>query len=460
VAKREKQEEKQRLKEKERDAKQEEKERKLQAKRALEETKNDRGRSREQIREDARIRHLVKRKALHDGEGSAALSATGDLEDELLDLAEGEREHQMGFSSDEEPVTDRDGESRANGYVGSEYDRSSPPPVAMDPDHTPSGLRRAEVIARIESNDLSGLTEDDVKAVQDEMWARQKAAAGDEVAVRKDGKVRKKPGPAKGWKKLRGVPEGRPRKSIGQDLESEAASSTVGDDLGADEEIAALLGDSRPKSKKGVKRRKFDIGDEANRFDSDDDAEEEETELNGEGQSNGKKKSYKVKEPGVGKGRWTRPPKPEKELKKTEAILSQLQDERQDVAPQDDAAIGNEPKGEDPRGVSEHEARSRLGLVEDLQKQIWVGVVRDVPRVSSLLPATVNSWSELTVRCTVFSKLSIPWRSKTVHELLKLQYEMGLGSGISRTYGKLKLEPIKMLPSRPNESSKRYYYEP
>jgi sugar (pentulose or hexulose) kinase len=42
---------------------------------------------------------------------------------------------------------------------------------------------------------------------------------------------------------------------------------------------------------------------------------------------------------------------------------------------------GPAPNTEDPRGVSEAEARVRLGLVEDLQRQAWQSIVRDIPRV-------------------------------------------------------------------------------
>ena len=168
---------------------------------------------------------------------------------------------------------------------------TSPPPDIV----LPSGLPRLEVIRKIESNDMRGLTEVDVKAVQDEMWLRNKDGANGNV-IRKDGTLRRKPGPAKGWKKLRGLDEG-----------SEDGSSSVDpNEAEAEAELVALLDEPKPK-------------------------------------------------------------KPRRAARKEEA---------EELEPEDP-----EP-AQDERGVSEREAARRLEAVEDLQKQVWAAIVRDVPRVS------------------------------------------------------------------------------
>jgi hypothetical protein len=51
-------------------------------------------------------------------------------------------------------------------------DEDHKPSLGMNSIVQPSGLTRAEVIQKIESNDMQGLTQEDVKAVQDEMWKR------------------------------------------------------------------------------------------------------------------------------------------------------------------------------------------------------------------------------------------------------------------------------------------------
>nr|ODN79245.1 hypothetical protein L203_06050 [Cryptococcus depauperatus CBS 7841] len=110
-----------------------------------------------------------------------------------------------------------------------------------------------------------------------------------------------------------------------------------------------------------------------------------------------KKKSSKTREPGVGKGRWTRPKKPEKDLvKKAEELASLVSKgpfstpnqslpedfmRAHEQPPSVASAFLPPPNSHDPRGVSKHEAGIRVGLVEDLQSRAWKDVVRDVPRV-------------------------------------------------------------------------------
>nr|XP_031859659.1 uncharacterized protein CI109_004934 [Kwoniella shandongensis]KAA5526731.1 hypothetical protein CI109_004934 [Kwoniella shandongensis] len=332
------------------------------------------------------------------------------------------------------------------GLVGDDAASSPAPPHSddIDPDETgsaqgdpfdpdaivqPCGLTRAEVIARIEADDVKGLTEDDVKAVQDEMWMRKKDGG---APVNKDGTVRKKPGPAKGWKKMRGI-----EKRKGDPYEGSEAGDTsiAGDTVNgeADADIAALLEDGsvaeqpieRPpkKGKTKAKRRKIDdkqeettkyadLSDEDHKpsdaliaEELDDDRSMRAGSIGGSSvidpssapASKHKGKQGKAKEPGVGKGKWTRPSKPEKELLKKAEVLavqqahpdlpSELTDDLppsvMSEMPFDNAPevfnIG--PNQHDPRGVSEQEAKVRMGLVEELQKQTWSAIVRDVPKI-------------------------------------------------------------------------------
>ncbi|TYJ51581.1 hypothetical protein B9479_007840 [Cryptococcus floricola] len=326
---------------------------------------------------------------------------------------------------------------------------SSPPPGSpsqtsdkplnghIDPAHPPSpstlvwpsGLTRAEVIAKCMANDVSGLSEDDVKAVQDEIWMKEKLAkaetgAGEALPTNKDGTIRKKPGPAKGWKKIRGIEKKPDPPKARSRTEGSVAGSLVddGEEGGLD------------KGKK-VKRRRLDERTESPHFEYGEDGEhapsesmhDEQEELSRAGSVgassavNGseaapasvpaKKKAAKTKEPGVGKGRWTRPSKPEKELvKKAEALAGKsktplmVQDEAlppfslpfenedvedvfqyagQGVFQQNPHGQGQAaaPNTFDPRGVTEEEARIRFELVEDLQRMSWAAIVRDVPRV-------------------------------------------------------------------------------
>ncbi|KIR33206.1 DNA helicase INO80 [Cryptococcus deuterogattii MMRL2647] len=308
----------------------------------------------------------------------------------------------------------------------------------------PSGLTRAEVIAKCEAGDVQGLTEDDVKAVQDEMWMREKAAQAAEnggvLPMNKDGTVRRKPGPAKGWRKIRGIDkkkETTPGKA--QSTTADSVAGSVADEE-AEADIAALLDDPVTKKGKKIKRRKLeepgaesprfaDVEDERNEYrPSDsvlpDEIEDEHSRAGSVGGSSvqdtlpsasaaPKKKNSKTKEPGVGKGRWTRPTKPEKELvKKAEALASRTS-KASLVGPSDDTfgagpgpaeEVQEEVKHEyapnthDPRGVSENEAKIRHELVEDLQKQVWSNITRDVPRVYRVFQGYDQSMKQIAQR--------------------------------------------------------------
>ncbi|KIR25897.1 DNA helicase INO80 [Cryptococcus deuterogattii LA55] len=307
----------------------------------------------------------------------------------------------------------------------------------------PSGLTRAEVIAKCEAGDVQGLTEDDVKAVQDEMWMREKAAQAAEnggvLPMNKDGTVRRKPGPAKGWRKIRGIDkkkETTPGKA--QSTTADSVAGSVADEE-AEADIAALLDDPVTKKGKKIKRRKLEPGAESPRFadvederneyrPSDsvlpDEIEDEHSRAGSVGGSSvqdtlpsasaaPKKKNSKTKEPGVGKGRWTRPTKPEKELvKKAEALASRTS-KASLVGPSDDTfgagpgpaeEVQEEVKHEyapnthDPRGVSENEAKIRHELVEDLQKQVWSNITRDVPRVYRVFQGYDQSMKQIAQR--------------------------------------------------------------
>jgi DNA helicase INO80 len=311
------------------------------------------------------------------------------IDDELLGLAEGDDvkpSSPMPASS----VIDDDGEmtiSDPNGII------------------LPCGLTRAEVMTKVEAGDMRGLTEDDVKQVQDEMWLRKSGPP----QLRKDGTLRKKPGPAKGWKAMRKMKE-----AAAHDDDSDAASVLNGE---AEADIAALLDDDVPK-RKPAKRRKKDTDVKP---DLDDDVRsrlgEEEDELlpsdaeNGElhAPSKPKRKSGKTKEPGVGKGNWTRPSKETKQSGKKGDALQALEaavdtdGEAEVVEPPPPRKPQHQPNTYDPRGISEAEAHVRLDLVEELQRQAWASICRDVPKVSSSPSIRTNPRSTGSSRHTTTS---------------------------------------------------------
>ncbi|KLT40120.1 hypothetical protein CC85DRAFT_250000 [Cutaneotrichosporon oleaginosum] len=254
----------------------------------------------------------------------------------------------------------------------------------------PCGLTRAEVMTKVEAGDMRGLTEDDVKQVQDEMWLRKSGPP----QLRKDGTLRKKPGPAKGWKAMRKMREQAAR---GDDDDSDAASVLNGE---AEADIAALLDDDGPK-RKPTKRRKKDADVKP---ELDDDVRsrlgEEEDELLPSDAENGdshaaakpKKRSGKTKEPGVGKGNWTRPNKENKQHSKKgesaalqtalEAVVDTDAEAAEVIEASPQRPSQHQPNTYDPRGVSESEARVRLELVNELQRQAWTSICRDVYRVN------------------------------------------------------------------------------
>lgn len=334
---------------------------------------------------------------------TAASAAT--LEDELLGLVEaddvkvgasgGGANSHAGASSPPVGYSDEDDEEEERGNL-----EDSLQAERFDPDVIvqPSGLTRHEIISKVTRGDMSGLTETDVKAVQDEMWLREKAGS---APTNKDGTVRRKPGPAKGWKKLRGKDWDDGRSDGGTSV-GDGAGSTVNGEAEAD--IAALLGEEESDAptpvavpapapahviapgrtasgrKSRAKKRKVEelVSEprppaEGSELDS-----EDERILLGEPGAAPGSRGGRIKEPGVGKGRWTRPIRPA--------------DARGDEFDPDQSAMYDSlpietiqvvPNSYDPRGVSEAEARVRLSIVEDLERTIWASICRDIPRVST-----------------------------------------------------------------------------
>ena len=310
--------------------------------------------------------------------GASALSVKSTLEDELLGLVEGEEDHPGGGGSRpgaSSPPPYSDDDEVEYGY---DNDNDELNAERFDPDMIvqPSVLTRAEIIAKVQSGHMAGLTEQDVKAVQDEMWLRDKAAAGG-APMNKDGTVRRKPGPAKGWKKLRGGIDWDERSegtSVGEGtMNGDGTRDRERERKETDNEIAALLGEEdddadetftpggkKAKSKiqlQALKKRK--LGSEGGL--------PEGSEL--DYSEDDRAKAGKA----VGKKGKSRPTLLGAELMgdndaTSEAGLAEAQE------------VG--PNVQDPRGVSEAEARHRLGVVEDLEKVVWASICRDIPRVS------------------------------------------------------------------------------
>jgi len=315
---------------------------------------------------------------------ASALTSLSTLEDELLGLVEGEEDHPGGGgsrpgASSPPPYSDDEDEEYPYDH---DHDHDELNAERFDPDMIvqPSGLTRAEIIAKVQSKNLAGLTELDVKAVQDEMWLRDKAAAG-EAPMNKDGTVRRKPGPAKGWKKLRG----------GIDWDERSEGTSVGDSTvngererdggggrdrekerkDTDAEIAALLGEEEddadetftPGSKKpkpkALKKRK--LGSEG-------------------GLPEGSELDFSEddRKKVIGKKGKSRPTLLGSEI--------QLEENGSEAGVPETQIEVLPPNVQDPRGVSEAEARHRLSVVEDLEKVVWASICRDIPRVSSPLP--------------------------------------------------------------------------
>lgn len=150
-------------------------------------------------------------------------AANVEIEDELLGLAEGDdlaatsvvAPSSPGIAEHDEDDNDKDG-----------AEASLPDPDAIV---HPCGLPRHEVIRRVAAQELDGLTDKDVKAVQDEIWHREAEAKGSELARTRDGRIKKKPGPAKGWKKLKGE-DGMPGSGVKRKKDKDVPSSMRGSD--------------------------------------------------------------------------------------------------------------------------------------------------------------------------------------------------------------------------------------
>lgn len=344
-------------------------------------------------------------------ERTSTANSKAALEDELLDLVEGEE----GRGASASAGVGGGGTSTAGG-AGGGVGASSPHPYSDDDDDDdedtesnladrfdpdvvvqPSGLTRREIITKIEKGQMQGLTEADVKAVQDEMWLREKVGS---APTNKDGTVRRKPGPAKGWKKLRGGDYDETRSDGGTSV----GDGTINGE--AEAEIAALLGDDdgdslslpqplphstnggekkkRPRPSGVGKKRKVDelADDTRNPEGSELDSEDERLLLGDSGAPTGSR-GGRIKEPGVGKGRWTRPIRPadskvETEIEPDQSLSFETSLEMQQQQLQSTTI---HPNSYDPRGVSEVEARLRLDLVEELERNIWASICRDIPRV-------------------------------------------------------------------------------
>ena len=290
------------------------------------------------------------------------------LDDELLGLAEPE----MGRSSPL-PGSDAFGEDDTDEDMPAE-------PFDSDPRVLPCNFRRSEIIAKIEAGDMEGLTEDDVKAVQDEMWVRKKDAHGG-APIRKDGLVRKKPGPAKGWKRLRGdqVPDWR-NSSVRGEHDSEAGDTSIAGDTNngeADADIAALLPDETPPSK----RRKLDYEEEDQEV-PDVDVLKDERRRSVDISRNPRAPIHlQTANFDPEKGAWFTTGRAEDvALNIAEEAAMYIEEEVEDeILPSNVELVA--PICEDPRGMSEIEAKDRLQLVDGLQRQAWLSIVRDIPRV-------------------------------------------------------------------------------
>ena len=305
------------------------------------------------------------------------------LEDVLLGLAEGDNASSVNRSSPVPPQSD----------PFDMDDEELKPSLAPDSIVQPSGLTRAEVIAKIESNDMYGLTQEDVKAVQDEMWKRHKSSSGTTM-LRKDGTTRKKPGPSKGWKLFKDGPLERRPGSVRGDGDSEAGESSVAGETvngEAEAEIAALMGDdATPGAKKSrSKKRKIDDAESELLYAASEDGQRDDMSVDDlalslleDATPNGGKKKGKPR-PSAAKGA---------PIKPKDGSLTRKAEDPWDEGDVYESAVPPVPE-QDPRGVSEIEAKSRYQMVEDIQKIAWAGIVKDIPRVSS----PIRSRRKLTI---------------------------------------------------------------
>ena len=358
---------------------------------------------------------------------------TAALEDEILDLAESGGEGSL--------LPDRVASRRGSIFSGI-MDDDSP-----EPDGTRSrrlsevmscGLTRREVIDMVERRDVAELPMQDIRAVQDETLlsatevTRARATARRQVNRQKvkerkvdtikEGETTSRRSSVSGVDEMseRGhfLDEDKEglngdwddnREPQGQPEPEEAGDDVLGE---AEADIAALLED-RPKRKsksRSKKRKHQDDGEHPIRvrrrdmamYDTSDEEKpdpfDEIDSVVSELLPVAKKpKSSRSKNAGIGKGRWPRPSKEEKDLtRKAEVIavqnvmgdpetaiaeaLEEGTKETKDVL----EALPGVPNTVDPRGVSDVEAKVRFGLMQELQDQAWQAIVKDVPRVSVL----------------------------------------------------------------------------
>lgn len=383
----------------------------------------------------------VPKRQLAPKKGSKGKTNVAALEDELLGLAEGESataslaprssmeprdlSSMMGSDDEDGPAQEPNG----NGSNSGKPPRRRRPPkqqtvAELSPDDIiqPCGLTRAELTARYRAGDLQGLTPDDIKAVHDEDWIRKKGEAG-ELPVRKDGTMRKKPGPAKGFKLKK-----QPGEVYAQPSERRAARLQDGSELGengsmagdetmngeAEAEIAALLPEAegttpngaakKPKAKSKKRKappaetstlgedeivRLAELDDTDNESRADVTVDDLTASLIDDGPVVAPAPKKKKKK-GTGLGRWPKGPAALRAAAALQAANSEEIDTQNPGTPSYEgigqeisAAMAYVPNTEDPRGVSEAEAKVRLQIVDDLQKSVWSSICKDVPRVSA-----------------------------------------------------------------------------
>lgn len=313
------------------------------------------------------------------------------LEDELLGLAEGEDASTIARSSPMPPPSDP-----------FDIDEDDVRPIDVPPETVvyPTGLTRGEMDARIERNDMSGLSAEEIKFVQDQAWKRKKVSSGN-APLRKDGTLRKKPGPSKGWRKRL---NGEDDKSSVRDYDSDAGTSIAGDTVNgeAEAEIAALIGDDVASVTSVSKRKSKGRIDELSEMglDSDDagpavTADDLALSLLEEGTPTATKKR-------ASRAKGAQRSKAKEGSDATQAANALLgldphagDYESSSVGPGASGAneidrlggdpylsYGAQPPVEEYRGISESEAIHRYAQVEELQKAVWAAVVKDVPKVS------------------------------------------------------------------------------
>lgn len=284
------------------------------------------------------------------------------IDDELMGLVEGDTGSHAPSAADE--AIDELMDDAANGPSRVQSPASSiAPSVGALPVLTNSG--RAKIL-NLEDPSIAHRV-----SLEEDAW-RQSSKTAD--VRKKDGSIRRKPGPRKGWKDLakqQGIDLTSRRGSAGpSQLRQHVASSERGDaasnpggsvrgweegshrvgtDYGsdADSSIVALLDDEKSghdSVKHTGKRRKLDNGsvEGQHTYQHDDedaasqavparsseqpedehDPEHAQTQHAMDPSLKRLAKAGRVKEPGVGKGKWTRPTKQERDLKQSEMRMS------------------------------------------------------------------------------------------------------------------------------------------